>query len=121
MRKKVIHSGAINPQSHIQEQWLDLEDIARAEVTSEDPNFPIEAALVAGEERPGWRAAEKGEQIIRIIFDTPRTLHRIRLEFFESENERTHEFTLRWSAKTGEPFQEIVRQQWNFNPQRLQL
>jgi hypothetical protein len=117
MRKKVIQSDTINPRLHSQEEWLDLEDVARAEVTSEDPNFPIESALVAGKEGLGWRAAEKGKQIIRIIFDSPRTLHRIRLEFSERENERTQEFTLRWSANTDGPFQEIVRQQWNFNPQ----
>jgi hypothetical protein len=29
---------------------VDLEDVARAEVTSEDPNFPIEAALATGED-----------------------------------------------------------------------
>jgi hypothetical protein len=31
------------------------------EVTSEDPNFPIESALAASQ-GPGWRAAEPGEQ-----------------------------------------------------------
>jgi len=31
---------------------------------SEDPNFPIESALVSGT-GPGWRAAEKGKQIVR--------------------------------------------------------
>jgi hypothetical protein len=37
---------------------LELEQLAKVEVTSEDPNFPIESALVSGTE-PGWRAAEK--------------------------------------------------------------
>jgi hypothetical protein len=71
-----------------------LEEIAKVEVTSEDPNFPIESALV---ERtgPGWRAAEPGKQIIRIVLDNPRPLHRIRLEFSEKDVERTQEFTLR--------------------------
>jgi hypothetical protein len=116
MRKKVINSDTINPRSHSQEEWLDLEEIARVEVTSEDPNFPIEAALAAGE-ASGWRAAEKGKQIIRIVFDNPRTLRRIRLEFSETEIERTQEFTLRWSDEAAGPFKEIVRQLWNFSPQ----
>ena len=116
MRKKVINSDTINPRSHSQEEWLDLEEIARVEVTSEDPNFPIEAALAAGE-ASGWRAAEKGKQIIRIVFDNPRTLRRIRLEFSETEIERTQEFTLRWSDEVAGPLREIVRQQWNFSPQ----
>ena len=114
MRKKLINSDTMRPQS--QEQWLDLEEIARVEVTSEDPNFPIEAALAAGE-GSGWRAAEKGTQIIRIVLDNPRTLRWIRLEFSETEIERTQEFTLRWSDEAAGSFREIGRQQWNFSPQ----
>jgi len=116
MRKKVINSDMINPRPYSEEGWLDLEEIARVEVTSEDPKFPIEAALAAGE-GPGWRAAEKGEQIIRIVLDNPRTLRRINLKFSEPEIERTQEFTLRWSAEAAGPFREIVRQQWTFSPQ----
>jgi hypothetical protein len=116
MRKKVVNSDAFISGSRFEREWLDLEDLARVEVTSEDPNFPIESALASGEGL-GWRAAEKGKQIIRIIFDIPRTLHRIKLEFSETEIERTQEFTLRWSAEAGGPFTEIVRQQWNFSPQ----
>src|SRR5258708_7268189 len=115
MRKKVIKS-AISPRPHSQEEWLNLEEIARVEVTSEDPSFPIEAALTAGQ-GPGWRAAEKGTQIIRIVFDEPRTLRQIKLEFTETEIERTQEFTLRWSDEATGPFREIVRQQWSFSPQ----
>jgi hypothetical protein len=115
MRKKKVNSDVIILGLH-EREWLDLEDLARVEVTSEDPNFPIESALGPGE-RPGWRAAEKGKQTIRVVFDKPRTLHRIKLEFSETEIERTQEFTLRWSAEAGGPFAEIVRQQWNFSPQ----
>ncbi len=38
-------------------EWLDLEQVAQVEVTSEDVAYPIEAALVPGEES-GWRAAQ---------------------------------------------------------------
>jgi uncharacterized protein (DUF736 family) len=116
MRKKIIGSETIRPRPPGQAEWLDLEEIARVEVTSEDPNFPIEAALAA-REGPGWRAAEKGKQIIRIVFDNPTTLRRIRLEFSETEIERTQELALRWSDGAAGPFREIVRQQWNFSPQ----
>jgi hypothetical protein len=116
MGKEVINSDTINPRPHSQEEWLDLEEVARVEVTSEDPNFPIEGALATGE-GSGWRAAEKGKQIIRIVFDNPRTLRRIRLEFSDTEIERTQEFTLRWSDEAAGPFKEIVRQLWNFSPQ----
>jgi hypothetical protein len=50
-----------------------LEQAAKVEVTSEDPNFPIESAIASGK-RSGWRAAGKGKQIIRIILDKPRPL-----------------------------------------------
>ncbi len=116
MRKKVIRPDRISQRPRSKREWLDLEEIARVEVTSEDPHFPIEFALSAGG-RPGWRAAEKGQQIVRIVFDIPRTLRRIRLEFSETEIERTQEFTLRWSAEIDGQFTEIVRQQWNFSPQ----
>jgi hypothetical protein len=35
--------------------------------------------------------------------------------FVKTEIQRTQEFTLRWSPDRGNSFQEIVRQQWNFN------
>ena len=54
--------------------------------------------------------------MIRLVLDNPRALCRIRLEFSETENSRTQEFTLRWS-RAGGPLTEIVRQQWSFSPQ----
>jgi hypothetical protein len=95
---------------------LDFEEVAKVEVTSEDPSFPLEYPLVPGK-GPGWRAAQRGKQIIRIIFNKPTRLRRIRLEFSETEIARTQEFTLQWSAEPGGPFREIVRQQWSFSPQ----
>jgi hypothetical protein len=97
------------------EGWLDLDRIAVVEVTSEEKEYPVEAALVAGEMR-GWRAAESGTQTIRLIFDKPQRLTRIALVFEETETERTQEFVLRWSGDGGRSFREIVRQQWNFSP-----
>ena len=115
MRKSVIDPITIHPEQRSEQEWLELEQTAKVEVTSEDPNFPIESAFASGK-GPGWRAAEKGKQIIRIIFDNPRPLRRIRLEFSETEIERTQEFTLQWSAESGGPFRDIVRQQWSFSP-----
>ena len=114
MRKQIIRPVAIEPQAHPQEKWLDLDRIASLEVTSEDPDFPIESALTA--QGPGWRAAVPGEQIVRVVFDNPRPLHRIMLEFSESAIQRTQEFTLAWSRANGSS-NEIIRQQWNFSPQ----
>ena len=116
MRKTVIDPATVRSELRPEREWLDLEEMAKVEVTSEDPNFPIESALVS-RTGPGWRAAEKGKQIIRIVLDNPRTLRRIRLEFSETEIERTQEFTLRWSDEAAGSFREIGRQQWNFSPQ----
>lgn len=63
-----------------------------------------------------WRAAESGTQIIRLLFDHPLKVKRISLIFEETENTRTQEFVLRWSADLGRSFREIVRKQWNFSP-----
>ena len=95
--------------------WLDLDRAAVVEVTSEEKEYPVEAALVAGETR-GWRAADPGTQTIRLIFDQPQSLTRIALVFEETAIKRTQEFVLRWSPDGGHSFREIVRQQWNFSP-----
>ena len=50
------------------EGWLDVERAAVIEVTSEDKDFPVEAAFVSGDAQ-GWRAAAAGSQTIRLIFD----------------------------------------------------
>ena len=43
---------------------LELEQLAKVEVTSEGPNFPIESAFVSGTEASGARP-KKGKQIVR--------------------------------------------------------
>ncbi len=95
--------------------WLDLTRIARAELTSEDPSFPLESAL-SSETGAGWRAAEPGGQMIRLLFDEPQQIRHVRLVFLEDEQQRTQEFSLSWSPDAGRPGREIVRQQWNFAP-----
>src|SRR5213083_590648 len=97
------------------EGWLEIERVAIVEITSEEKDYPVEAAFVSGE-TPGWRAAEPGPQTIRLVFDQPQTLKRISLVFEENKIPRTQEFVLRWSSDGGSSFREIVRQQWNFSP-----
>ena|SRR5438477_5669269 len=114
MRKRLITPGPQAGTPH-DEGWLDLDREAVVEVTSEEKDYPIESALVAGEMR-GWRAAESGTQTIRLIFGEPQRLARIALVFEETETSRTQEFVLRWSPDSGRSFRQIVRQQWNFSP-----
>lgn len=114
MRKRIIPSaGEGNPPSD--EDWLDLEAVAEVEITSEDPEHPVESALLPGG-TSGWRASGPGEQTIRLLFTQPQPLHRVWLEFVEPAVERTQEFVLRWSPDGGQTFHEVVRQQWNFSP-----
>jgi hypothetical protein len=115
MRKRILKSDQTGSNGELDQGWLDLDEIATIEVTSEDPNFPIESVFNPNT-GSGWRASENGEQRIRIIFDEPVSLHRIRLRFDEAEAERTQEFTVRWSSVAGGPPKEIVRQRWNFSP-----
>lgn len=114
MRKEFITPG---PQGRTpsQSRWIDVENLARVELSSEDAAHPIESALGTGT-GAGWRAAQPGPQTIRLIFDSPIRLRQVYLEFAENEVARTQEFVLRWSADQGQSYREIVRQQYNFNP-----
>jgi F5/8 type C domain len=102
-----------NQASSSDESWLDLQCLAEVEFTSEDAAYPIEAALMPGA-TVGWRAAQAGEQTIRLLFDEPQRVKRIRLAFEEDQQARTQEFVLRWSPD-GRSYREIVRQQYNFS------
>jgi hypothetical protein len=95
--------------------WLDLESLAQVEVSSEEAQHPIEAALLPGASS-GWRAAAPGQQLVRLMFDEPQNLRLIHLVFDEHEQERLQEYTLRWCSSAGQPYREIVRQQYNFSP-----
>jgi len=97
----------------IRDLWRDLERIARVEITSEDPAFPIEHAL-GRTETTGWRAAETGLQVIRLHFDEPLAIHRIQIHFIEKIAERSQEFAL--YAGSGTELHEVVRQQFTFSP-----
>ncbi|MBJ6801234.1 hypothetical protein [Geomonas propionica] len=114
MRKTVVKSQ-IHQYHDSTDEWLDLDNIAKVEISSEDPAQPIEAAL-----QPigslGWRAAEPGPQMIRLLFDAPQKVKRIYLLINEEEVARTQEFVLRYAQHHGRSFREIVRQQFTFSP-----
>lgn len=95
--------------------WLNLEEVAEVEISSEELAYPIECALLANQSS-GWRAADSGKQIIRLLFAKPQQLKRICLCFTETNTERTQEFRIRCLLDNSVSFQEVVRQQWNFSP-----
>jgi hypothetical protein len=114
MRKRITTQGAqgtIPPD----ENWLDLENSAQAELTSEDASHPIESALKP-DVGSGWRASGPGQQTVRLLFDKPLRVKHVHLVFHEDEVPRTQEFLLQWSSDGGRSFREIVRQQFNFSP-----
>jgi hypothetical protein len=114
MRKRIL--GTDTPEVPPTEPpWRDLEPVARVELSSEEADHPIEAALVAGDMR-GWRSNAPGEQTIRLLFDEPLHLRHVRLAFTETVQERTQEFVLKWSNDGGRTYREIVRQQYHFSP-----
>src|SRR5688500_7639752 len=96
MRKRIIGPGPATPPPAGWD-WLDLAHLAQVEVTSEDAAHPVESALVPGS-GPGWRAGGPVEQVVRLLFDEPVRLRRVRLVFCEVAAARTHEFVLRWSS-----------------------
>lgn len=115
MRKQIITQYA-SASAAARPHWLDIERFAQVEISSEDSAHPIESAFKPGAES-SWRAAEPGEQIIRLVFDEPLRLEHIRAVFHETERARTQEFLLRWSPGAGGPFyREVVRQQYTFSP-----
>jgi hypothetical protein len=115
MRKRIV-VPAQQEKPAPPEGWLDLERVAEVEITSEDPEHPIEAALLPNHSGE-WRAAAPGQQSIRLVFSEPSRLRRIWLRFIEPGRARTQEYVVRWSPDDGRSFREVVRQRWNFSPQ----
>ena len=116
MRKSIL-SGPKSPDPQPEStdaRWLDLEKIARVELSSEDAQHPFEHALRPGV-HDGWRAAEPGPQTIRLHFDEPQSILRIRLQFREDNEERSQEFAL-FATSANHQRRNIVRQQWTFSP-----
>lgn len=112
MRKQIV--GAPTDPAKYDEPWINLECIACVRLTSEDPAFPIEAALSNDGSGRGWKAAGAGEQSIWLEFDLPRHIERIHI-CFEAEETRTQEFVLSCTLEGGVE-RELLRQQFNFSP-----
>jgi len=113
MRKRMIERD-IQKASKTEYNWLNLATLAQVEISSEEETHPIESALIPGS-GSGWRAAESGEQMLRLLFDEPQRIELVRLAFQEDTHERTQEFVLRWSPDGGRSYHDIARQQYNFS------
>lgn len=113
MRKSILASNG-DPTASASDQWLELEELASFEISSEDPSHPIENALHEG--LGGWKAAAPGPQAIRLTFDKPQSIRRVRLEFREDTTERTQEFAV-YAITASQARREMLRQQWTFSPE----
>ena len=107
--RKQISSQPQRESPSANTSWLNLEALARVEVTSEDAAHPIESALLTVG-AIGWRAESPGEQTVRLLFDVLQRLRRIRL-LFQRRRARTQEFVLRWSPTPESSWRDVVRQQ----------
>jgi hypothetical protein len=115
MRKQIVGKPGDRDAVPQRKDWLDLDALARVELTSEDPSHPFEAAIRADPES-GWRAADAGAQTLRLLFDKPTRVRHIQLLFRETGNRRTQEFVLHWRSGEDTGVREIVRQQYHFSP-----
>jgi len=113
MRKRLV--SPIRKTTAVEEHgWLELDQSAPVEVTSEAEGYSVEEALLR--DGRGWRADVPGPQTIRLFFDRPQTINLIRLVFKEEAFARTQEFVLRWLRHGAGSWKDIARQQWNFSP-----
>lgn len=116
MRKEIVPEKNYSTAA-TDDAWLDVAQLARIRLTSEDPAHPIEDALAesGGSGDAGWLAAEPGRQTIWLHFDSLQSIDEINLRFERAES-CTQEFALSWSGDQGRSYHEIVRQQYNFAP-----
>jgi hypothetical protein len=114
LRKQIVGQPTAIKDAHTDVRWLDLSSLVSVELSSEDPRYPFDPVLEEGGDR-GWRAAEPGKQTIRLVFDKPQAIRRIRVRFTDRDHERSQEFVLRYGNGAGE-LKDIVRQQWSFSP-----
>lgn len=101
--------------NHTASPWRSLDGIAGVQASSEDAAHPISGPLATPPEGE-WRAAEPGEQWVRLVFAAPQAIERVGLVFRETERARTQEFTLRWWTDAEPSPRQALRQQFNFSP-----
>lgn len=114
MRKSIVSVSEAGATSGPIGKWFDLETIASAQLSSENPAHPLEDALQGGR-NAGWQAAQPGPQRIVLRFDTPQHIRGVRLEFREQQIERSQEFAM-YVTSTSAARKEVFRQQWTFSP-----
>jgi hypothetical protein len=117
MRKQIVRTPS-PPAVLSSRHDVDVATLATVLVSSETPEFPVDNVF-DGHYGPGgtrWIAAEPGEQVLTVAFDTPQLLQGIVLEVEEREVERTQELSVALSADGGQTYRELLRQEYTFSP-----
>ena len=116
LRKHFLRERPVAPS--YQSRELDIAALATVFMTSEAADHPIDYVFDA-QRGPGgsrWIAAESGEQVIILAFDTAQTLHGVTLEIEERAVSRTQELDLSVSQDGGQTYHELRRQEYTFSP-----
>jgi hypothetical protein len=97
---------------------LPIATVATVQVTSEQPDHPIDNAFDESRGPGGsrWVANAPGEQTVTLVFDSPQTIRKIGVEAEELAVSRTQELSVSVSSDGGRTYRELVRQEFNFSP-----
>jgi hypothetical protein len=117
MLRKQIVPGRSNKTVSFEGE-LSIPDVAAVQVTSEEAEHPIDNAFDQ-DRGPGgsrWIADGPGEQMVILLFDSPRTIRKIGVEVEELAVSRTQELCVSVSSDGGRTYRELVRQEFNFSP-----
>jgi hypothetical protein len=120
LRKLIIPAtpDPTDPRTSDKTGRIYIPELATVLVTSEAAEHPVDC-LFDGHDGPGgtrWVAAEDGEQVLILAFDTPQIIQEVGLETEELQASRTQVLTLSLSQDRGRTYREILRQEFNFSP-----
>lgn len=116
LRKHILTPSS--PVPAVRQEEKDIAALATVWITSESSNHPIEYAFDTHRGPGGtrWVAAEPGEQLILLAFDTAQTLRRITVEIEEAAVSRTQELELALSSDHGQTYRKLRHQEYTFSP-----
>jgi hypothetical protein len=116
LRKQVGSKHSREPASF--EGEISIADVATVQVTSEEPDHPIDNAFDHNRGPGGsrWIADGPGEQTVILLFASPQAIRKIGMEIEELSVNRTQELSVSVSSDGGRTYRELVRQEFTFSP-----
>jgi signal transduction histidine kinase len=112
LRKQIVPRRSGESPSF--EGEISIPDLATVQVTSEEPDHPIDNAFDHNRGPGGtrWIAAGPGEQTVILFFDRPQTIRKIGVEIEELAVSRTQELSVSVSSDGGRSYRELLRQEY---------